>query len=143
MNLNKDEIIRRIESVLRRYRGVLFGYLFGSVAEGFEREDSDVDVAIYLDEKLSDEESFKLELEIGAELESNLKRKVDLIPLNRAHPLLAFKAIQGEVAMERDPVKRSLIASKIMSRYYDFRHFFKFCKREMARRARGARCRLE
>ena len=133
--MDKDEIIKRIGAVLRDFPNVNFGYLFGSISEGFERKDSDVDVAIYLDESLSDEESFKLELEIGAELESKLKRKVDLIPLNRAHPLLAFRAIRGEIVMERDPVERSLVVSRIMSRYYDFRHFFKFCKREIARRA--------
>lgn len=54
--MEKSEIIKTINQVLRGFSEVNFGYLFGSVAEGFEREGSDVDVAIYLDEKLDEKD---------------------------------------------------------------------------------------
>ena len=53
MRLSKDEIKARISEVLSRYPQVRFGYLFGSVAEGLEREDSDVDVAVCFHEGLT------------------------------------------------------------------------------------------
>jgi len=130
----KDEIIAKTAEVLSGYPQVKFGYLFGSVAEGLEREDSDVDVAVYFSEELDKAEVFELSLRIGEELESALKRRVDLIALNHAHPSIAFRAIKGEVVFERDPVERALVASRIMSRYYDFRHFFKFWEEEISRR---------
>jgi predicted nucleotidyltransferase len=60
--------------------------LFGSLASGRMREDSDVDIAFLSDKSLSEYEVFG----IGQELSSALGRDVDLIDLNKASTV--FKA---------------------------------------------------
>jgi len=123
--MKKAKAIKIIKRTLNGYPQVISGYLFGSVAENINRLGSDIDVAILLDQKLDKMQLFSLELGIGEKLEHALKVKTDLIVLNRAPLAIAFRAIKGVLLIEKNPVKRALFESKLLSRYYDNRHFFR------------------
>ena len=123
--MRKDKVIKIIRRTLNGYPQVISCYLFGSVAENIDRLGSDIDVAILVDQKLNKMQLFSLELEIGEKLEHALKGKTDLIVLNRAPLAIAFRAIKGILLMERNPIERALFESKLLSRYYDNRYFFR------------------
>jgi predicted nucleotidyltransferase len=85
---------------LASHSEVIFALLFGSRATGRPRPDSDWDVAVYFDDRLSPVERFARQRELIAEL-SDLGF-IDLVVLNDAPPLLAHRALQGRRIVEHD-----------------------------------------
>lgn len=95
--------------LLKRIRDALAGegeprlrlaILFGSTARGSARPDSDVDLAIWPadpDIPLSDE------LALQARLEALLGRDVDLVRIDRASPLLAWRIARDGIVLISDP----------------------------------------
>lgn len=79
---------------------VLFLILFGSRADGVPRPDSDLDVAAYLDPRLSARQRFDVRLKLLAELED--LGPADVVILNEAPPLLAHQALLGKPIVMRD-----------------------------------------
>ncbi len=118
-----EEYHQKIKGVLAETPEVVAGYLFGSVNEGYEHKRSDIDIAVLFDTSLDKFTIFDLEIKLGSKLQEALKRRVDLLALNRADPIIAFKAINGVLIFELDPVRRSLFEAKIISRYYHQRRY--------------------
>lgn len=77
--------------------GVRLAVMFGSVARGTARSNSDIDVGILLD----DDDGLPA---LRVLIERAVRRSVDLVSLRRAPPLLRFEiARAGQVLIERDP----------------------------------------
>lgn len=117
---------RGVDGVLRevlRGEPVAFAYLFGSVARGEARPDSDVDVALHFSPDVPAEERFRRTLRIGGELERRLDRDVDVIDLEDA-PL----RLQGRILTERRIVTghgsdmRIRFETEVFPRYVDAAH---------------------
>jgi len=81
--MSKEEIKRILVKVLKK-EGVIKASLFGSVARGDDRENSDIDIIVQFKEGKS-----LLDLAgLKVELEELFHRKVDVITFNSIHPLL-------------------------------------------------------
>jgi predicted nucleotidyltransferase len=89
-----------IEHALCEEPSVQFALLFGSRAGKRARPDSDWDLAVYLDPRLSERERFDLRRRLGATLAPALD--VDPVVLNDAPPLLAKRALGGRPLLMRD-----------------------------------------
>jgi hypothetical protein len=88
-----NEIKRKVLPVLRKYDLKKAG-IFGSIARGELREDSDVDILVEIgrdDISLLDFVGIKLELEDA------LGRKVDLVEYDTLKPLLRERILAEEV----------------------------------------------
>ena len=87
--VNFEEFNRQIIPLLKRF-GVKRASLFGSLARGEDREDSDIDILVEFEagKSLLDLAGLKIELE---EL---LGRRVDLLTFNSLHPLLKDKILK-------------------------------------------------
>lgn len=110
----------------------MFAYLFGSRARGDERPDSDVDVAIYLDERLDADERFRLHLRIGADLERAVGGQVDLIVLNDAPLRLAGRIItERSTVLGHDEPRRVRYEVDLFPQYVDFEHHARQLDREL------------
>jgi hypothetical protein len=85
------------------------------------RENSDLDIAIYLE---GERESF-VKLEILDELVSILQREdIDIVILNNADIELQFQVIKyGKAIYMKDLLIKVLYESKVMSYYMDMEHF--------------------
>ncbi|MEK7377036.1 MAG: nucleotidyltransferase domain-containing protein [Candidatus Margulisiibacteriota bacterium] len=87
---------------LREYFGckqeVIMAFLFGSSAKSRMTSQSDFDIAVWLREGYSIEEINST----WRDLESILKRNVDLIVLNQARPSIAWAAMRGKKILVRD-----------------------------------------
>lgn len=80
---------------------VAFAFLYGSQAHGYATKLSDVDIAVYFYPQerhpieYESENEYEAEDEIWGDLERFLKKKVELLVLNRAAAIVAASAIRG------------------------------------------------
>lgn len=82
------DIEEAVASVARQTPGIVSVYVFGSVAEGRQHQESDVDLGVLLDWKLTPDEQFQLRLQLIGEW-STRQREADVVILNEAPPLFA------------------------------------------------------
>lgn len=88
------------------HEGLLSAYLFGSVARGEAHRESDVDVGVLFDRGRhpAKRDRFEAGLLLAGRLEGALGRRVDLVVLNDAPPLLAREVVtRGERIVCTDP----------------------------------------
>ena len=86
---------------------------------------SDVDIAVYLDEKLTRHQRFDLRLFLINRVCSLLGfKKIDLVILNDAPLILQYSILKdGVILYSRDELKRINIEVKIMSKYFDQKYY--------------------
>ena len=92
--MEKQKILFQLKTYCERESEILFGFLFGSLAAELTSQESDIDIAIYLKK-----EGSKLENKIQADLESILKKEVDLIILNRCPATIAWTALRKGIPL--------------------------------------------
>jgi len=98
--------------------------IFGSFANGKNRKDSDLDVAV-LGAK---EVTFKEQIDLTGELSRLLNEDVDLSVLNKANPLLLFEASKNSILLygqRQEFLKFKLYA---FNAYHDYAPYFEMEK---------------
>jgi hypothetical protein len=101
-------------------------YIYGSYAEGKNRPDSDLDVAIFLSKDIK-KNHLLYRSEIITELQQQLKIKIDVIILNESNYMLRAEVFRkGKLIYEKDTEKRSVFQAISMGFYYDYKKFFDF-----------------
>jgi predicted nucleotidyltransferase len=83
-------------------------YVFGSVVAGRARQNSDLDVAVLVDHRVTAQGMLKYRLKLMADLGSALHRSdVEVVILNQASPLLAHRVLsRGSLVFERSASER-------------------------------------
>lgn len=113
-------IIEKCKEVLMEYKEILFAYVFGSYVQGKIRLDSDIDIAIYLE----DEIDLDRYLAIKMKLTEVCKREVDLVILNEATPLLKYEIYRNNIPIfsrNRDIEARYKV--KLLFEYNDIKRY--------------------
>lgn len=114
---------QKLSQLFNKHR-VVFAYLFGSQVSGKTNSESDVDIAVYIDEKnISD--LFKTRLLLIEELQTIFKKQTEVVLLNEFRSIF-FKFViikEGKVLFEKNHSKRVDFELKIMQEYYDFQPF--------------------
>jgi predicted nucleotidyltransferase len=110
-----------VATFLKSRPDVQAAYIFGSVATGRARRDSDIDVGVLVSDKVMRGDPFQYRLELMTDLMSILKRDdVDLILLNEAPPLLAHRVLKnGKLIFERSASARVAFQVRTVNRYLD------------------------
>jgi predicted nucleotidyltransferase len=94
--------LRRLRALLDR-PGIAWVAVFGSRATRRNRPRSDLDVAVGVDERLSDDERFALRVELSAGLDFSAL-PADVVLADRASPALRYAvARDGVLVAARDP----------------------------------------
>ena len=75
-------VIEQLKPILERYAGIRFAYLFGSRALGYERPDSDVDLAV----SFAEGASARAEVSVAEELAEQAGVPVQVVSLDRKLP---------------------------------------------------------
>jgi predicted nucleotidyltransferase len=135
-----DELLSRVKRALLPIAGVQAAFLFGSRATGRARPDSDIDIAVLLENAPPSHERkgvlWPLLTALGSELRSD---RVDLVVLNEAPPKLAFQVLkQGLVAFARDPVELHRFRVRTYSLHADYEPVERFFREVTKRRAQTA-----
>jgi uncharacterized protein len=108
------DVIRRF---LENARAVKFSYLFGSHARGTAGPLSDVDLAVYLDNRF---DLFSARLHLLEELSRQLKgQPCDLVVLNNAPLVLQYEIIRDGRVMKDDKRKRVQFETDVLRKYLD------------------------
>jgi predicted nucleotidyltransferase len=121
MNANAD-LAGRIATVLSARPEILEAYLFGSHARGADQAHSDIDVAVFVDEKAIETGPFGYLSELTSELMSSLgTNAVDVVLLNGASPLLYHRVLRdGARLFARDLRATTVREGRALSRHCDF-----------------------
>lgn len=97
--MNLDTLRLQLRHLFQQ-RPVRLAYLFGSQASGRTHAESDVDVAVLLNESLTADERFTERLMlIGALSRIFRTDNVDVVILNEASPLLSYEALHNGVLL--------------------------------------------
>lgn len=92
----KFELTRIAEVLQEKVKEIDFAFIFGSAQDGILRNNSDIDIAVYLDEKIHP--SSALLLEIISVIENEIPcAECDITILNSATPITRFEALKGKL----------------------------------------------
>lgn len=125
------DIVHKCKIELLKYEEIVFAYIFGSYAEGKLGEDSDIDIALYLDSEI-DVDKY---LEIKVNLTDICKRDVDLVILNDATPLLKYQIYKNHIMLfARDKTRESIFKVKTLFEYNDMKRYLDLSYNAMIKR---------
>lgn len=119
MNTLVETIRRYTEEILSGDARILAVYLLGSAVRGNLGPESDIDLALMLEEgaKMSSRER----LEIASDLAYKLERSVDLGEISSANLVYSREAfLSGVPVFQRNPEKASLRRAGLMGMYIQF-----------------------
>ena len=95
-----------------------FAFLFGSFTTDHFRKDSDIDIAVFFNEN----PDIGKKIDIQVELETVLKRDVDLVCLNDSDPIISMQILaNGELIVENDRSAFISYKANQISKYIDFK----------------------
>lgn len=111
---------KNINELLQKYHIKLL-YVFGSYAKGNNNKNSDIDIAVLLDDNYNSMDKLNL---IG-DLTLIFKRDdIDLVILNTANPVLRHQIIKyGKIIYEENQDARVFFEAKVLSEYMDMEPF--------------------
>lgn len=95
----EDSLITALQGFFARkasFFGVQMAFLYGSRAEGFPREDSDLDIGVlFTDEIASEEKMFNLTTNISVDLSQEMKVEAGVVPIypDFRKPMLYYNVI--------------------------------------------------
>ena len=139
LHIDGLELERRIAGALAPREEVLEAYLFGSRASGRAAAHSDVDVAVFVDERALSGQAYGYAAQLTAHLMAALgTNAIDVAVLNGAPPLLYHRVLRdGRGILARDLRAATTREGYALSRYCDF--VPQLAKMEAARRPAAAR----
>ena len=120
--MREREVVGRIKEavvpVLTRHGRVVAAYLFGSAGTEWATAMSDIDIAVLVDGGISLVDELSLSADVAAALGRD---DVDLLVLNSARNDLQHAVIsEGEIILDRDPLKTSDFIEKVLSVHKDY-----------------------
>ena len=115
-------LVERLARALEPRTEILEAYVFGSRARGDAHRQSDVDVAIYIDEARATAGPFGYQADLTTDLMAALgTNAIDVVVLNTAAPLLYHRVLRDGVRLlSRDLRATTTRAGQALSRYFDF-----------------------
>ena len=125
-----------LQRVLESHPAVRLAVLFGSAARGEPGPESDVDLGLILDSAAwTPPACWSLEAALGRAC----RRTVELVPLDRAPPLLRFEiARDGRVLLDRSPHAWVDFRARAMTDWWDWAPTARFLNSAAAARLRAA-----
>jgi uncharacterized protein YutE (UPF0331/DUF86 family)/predicted nucleotidyltransferase len=120
--MQRSDLERRIAEALAPRQEVLEAYLFGSHATGRAQAHSDIDVAVYVDERRAAHGGYGYAAELGTALMAALgTNALDVTVLNRAPPVLYHRVLRdGRRLLSRDLRATTTREGYALSRYCDY-----------------------
>ncbi|MCX7735852.1 MAG: nucleotidyltransferase domain-containing protein [Candidatus Kapabacteria bacterium] len=111
--INYNEILLNFDDIID------FAILFGSFATGNFNNESDIDIGIYVDDKLYSEETIT---EIRDKFNELTDRELDLVVLNDADPIITMQILaNGKLIYCKDLHQFNLYYARKISEYLDFK----------------------
>lgn len=121
----EQRVIDQIIEIAKSYSFIEAVYLFGSQAKGEASVNSDIDIAVLLDENHIEKSG-----EIKIELYENLIKKgldnIDLVILNQASALLKYEVVkENYLIYQKNDFDAASYQSLTIRKYLDFEYYLK------------------
>jgi uncharacterized protein len=124
-DINNSEIRVRLADFFKMKSGVLLVFLFGSAASGKMTDDSDIDIGILFEYK----HDFYEINELKSELNTILKKEIDIAVLNSASPILKMQVLKnGILAFAQDKKSYNEFFVDTINQYDDLKQIRKICE---------------
>jgi predicted nucleotidyltransferase len=138
--MRKPDDIKRIISYFKGRKEVSTLYIFGSLANGGERKESDIDLAVLIDEKLMKKKGYdRLKNDYYSASPAFSLRSVDIVILNTASPPLKHRILKtGKILFDRNGKFRANFTAKSIIEYLDYKPMEDIFRRAVADRFRRA-----
>jgi predicted nucleotidyltransferase len=129
-------VIEKLAAVLAADPRIAYALLFGSGAKGGAHPESDLDVAIGVGRAMA---LGLLDLgALAARLEAATGRRVDLVVMDEAPPVLAYRIFRdGQTIVVRDKPALDARRARAILEYLDFRPVEQLCARGVLAAAHG------
>lgn len=102
--MSKNIDINKLGSIIKdNCPNIVFAYLFGSAQLGKIKNDSDIDIAVYLQDKSRKMETLSTLFRFVEQLIGNIP--VDIVILNDTNTMLAFESIKGTKLFIKEEAK--------------------------------------
>lgn len=116
-------MIEKLAGYFSKQEKIKVAYLFGSMAKGKAGRLSDVDIAIFVDERLEKNKRNNLQLKILPDLIALLNTdKIDVVVMNELPILMKYNIIKNGIIL-KDDEERAKIEAKILSEYLDRKYY--------------------
>lgn len=121
MEINDD--IKRIIKYFKRQKEVAVLYIFGSLANGNKTGESDIDIAVLIDEARLKKVDFEsLKKKYYAATPGFSLRPVDIVILNTAPPFLKHQVLKtGKILFDRNKKERVRFTTMSITEYLDYK----------------------
>ncbi len=124
----RSDLISRLKAaapeIVADYPEILSAYLFGSAAQGLDREGSDADVAVRIAEDVSTDRRLQLILDLTGRLEDALDRPADVVIINTASLALIHQVIKtGILLYAADAQDETAFMLQKQKEYFDFKYY--------------------
>ncbi|MBI4688977.1 MAG: nucleotidyltransferase domain-containing protein [Nitrospirae bacterium] len=117
----KTTLLNQIKDYFEDVEEVTAVYLFGSVAARKEKTTSDIDIAILLKSGINPYKPVDLQLRIMSDLDMLFKKRVDVVLLGFADPVLEHQIRKyGKVLIDKIPKVRFAYEVDARRKYFDF-----------------------
>ncbi len=123
--MNNKKIVDKLTGYFSGRKEVTFAYLFGSHAKNDAGKLSDIDVAVHLDDKISENRRFHIRLELIGDVIGILGTdKLDLVVLNDIPFSLSFRVVRdGKMLCCKDELKKIRFEARVMDMYFDQKYY--------------------
>ena len=120
--MKREVAVVDLSSVFPGSAPVLAAWVFGSVARGEAREDSDLDVAVALRDPSAGVVSHRRALlDLTARLEAASGRRVDLAIVSARDPILAHRVFsEGVCVYDANPAARHALEADLIAGFLDW-----------------------
>ena len=134
----KDDI-KRISNYFKGRDEVCALYVFGSAASGRQTQESDIDIAVLIDESKSKKRDYAvLRNKYYADSPYFSLRPLDIVVLNTASPYLKHRIIKtGKVIFDRNRKLRVRFTTNAIIEYLDYKPIEDIFTKAVANRFRG------
>lgn len=121
----EQQIIDKIIKIAKKYNFIQAVYLFGSQARDEASANSDIDIAVLLEEDFT-EKSGEIKVDLYEELIKKGLDKIDLVILNQASALLKYEVVkENHLLYKKEGFDAVSYQSLEIRKYLDFEYYLK------------------
>lgn len=122
------ELKKRIQRILDNHEEVIAAYIYGSVARGRQREDSDIDLGLLLRDDFMPNALYPARVAEEIAKDCGLRQEVDVRTLNEMPLTFLHQVLKhGVLVFTRDDLRRVEFETRVYDMYLDYKpHFDQF-----------------
>lgn len=138
--MDNDKDVKHIIQYFKGMDEVSALYIFGSFAKSKKTGESDIDIAVIVDESKLKKRDFELlKKKYYAASPTFSMRSVDIVILNTAPPFLKYQVLKtGRVLFDRNRKLRVKFTERAITEYLDYKPIQDICLKAVAKRFKEA-----